>query len=250
MDYEYPPAEQLQATAARILIAKEQRDAAVLLLNCEVKYAWTDFARFELALYGPLAVYEALTATYKDDDDGPPISTQAYSEISVALSLVTPNELSFQGFFVNVQLDEIQPGWRETLLEIAQGQGVHNQGVPIQDRQLIEWNNLRFRSQAEMRIARALDAVGVLFLPNCLARLNQGEGRITKEADFLVCQNGKWGVLEVDGPYHPRAATDHERDRLFQQHGIKVTQRFTAEDCFSDAPRVVRQFLTLLQQNG
>ena len=88
-------------------------------------------------------------------------------------------------------------------------------------REIVEWGNLRFRSQSEVRIAKALDAVWVLFLPNCLARLNSNFGRFTKEADFLVCANGKWGILEVDGPFHPRAADDHERDRLFQQHGIR-----------------------------
>ena len=128
-------------------------------------------------------------------------------------------------------LDNLDPNWREELLEIASGRGVHTQGVEIPNRTTVTWNNLRFRSESERRIAIALDASGALFLPNCLARLSNRNSRLTKEADFLVCKDGKWGVLEVDGPFHPRAAIDHERDRLFQEHGIRVTQRFDWEEC-------------------
>lgn len=167
-----------------------------------------------------------------------------------AFDAVTPAGVYIESIEVRAQLVDVQPGWREELREIANGRRVHNQGVDISGREIFEWGNLRFRSQAEVRIAKALDAAGVLFLPNCLARLNAGERRGTKEADFLVCSNGRWGVLEVDGPFHPRAAADHERDRLFQQHGVKVTQRFAAEDCYNNAPGIVQRFLTLLDRNG
>jgi very-short-patch-repair endonuclease len=53
----------------------------------------------------------------------------------------------------------------------------------------------------------------------------------------------------VDGPHHVRAAQDHERDRLFRAYGIYV-ERFTAEECYQDAPAVVRKFLTLLARNS
>jgi hypothetical protein len=84
-----------------------------------------------------------------------------------------------------------------------------------------------------MRIAVALDRSGVLFLPNCMGRLSGSTGRKNLECDFLVCHEGKWGILEVDGePYHPakRAAQDHERDRLFKAHGIRVVERFDARE--------------------
>src|SRR5260221_10326007 len=244
-----PPAEKLLATAIHCLIQDEQLDAAKLLLFCEAEY--TEGTGFKdqvyLNLTGPIAAYKAFVVNGPDDDG------HAYGlreEVESAFYVVTPSPYNFKGFYLRVQLVEIPPGWREELQEIAHGRRVHNQGVEIPGREIVEWGNLRFRSQSEARIAKALDAVGVLFLPNCLARLSMGNGRGTKEADFFVCTSGTWPILEVDGPFHPRAAEDHERDRLFQQHGIKITQRFPADRCYDDAPDVVREFLTLLERNG
>src|SRR5207249_11659060 len=90
------------------------------------------------------------------------------------------------------------------------------------------WNNLRFRSASETKIAAALDKVqGVWFLPNCRGRVGAPEDRKNREADFLVCHKGKWGILEVDGEaFHPpsRTTEDHERDRLFKLHGMIVME--------------------------
>lgn len=111
------------------------------------------------------------------------------------------------------------------------------------------WNGLRFNSETEVRVAEALEQAGVLFLPNCLARLGSPGGRVNREADFLVCHEGVWGVLEVDGQsFHPasRTAEEHERDRLFKAHGILIVEHFDAARCFSDPAGVVRNFLHVL----
>jgi very-short-patch-repair endonuclease len=98
-------------------------------------------------------------------------------------------------------------------------------------------------------VAQALDRAGVLFLPNCRARLNLNDKRTNREADFLVCHHGKWGILEVDGePFHPpsRTVQDHERDRLFQKHGIKTIEHYDATRCYNAPSDVVAEFLQLL----
>lgn len=124
---------------------------------------------------------------------------------------------------------------------------VHNQGVGR--RRISEWEGLRFRSESEVRIAKVLDQGGVLFFPNCRGRLNVGKRRDNREADFLVCHEGRWGILEVDGePYHPSAAEDHERDRLFRAYGIHV-ERYTSERCFETPHVVVEEFLELLRRS-
>ena len=113
------------------------------------------------------------------------------------------------------------------------------------------WNNLGFRSASEIKIAQALDKAGVLFLPNCKARLGSGEDRLNREPDFLVCHNGKWGILEVDGePFHSltRTVQDHERDRLFKIHGITVAEHYDASKCFNNPDEVVNEFLRILDQ--
>ncbi len=57
---------------------------------------------------------------------------------------------------------------------------------PIQQRK-IEWQNLYFSSVSEVKIAQALDRVGVLFFPNCRGRLTTIQGRQNRECDFLIC---------------------------------------------------------------
>ncbi|MEH2430715.1 MAG: pentapeptide repeat-containing protein [Nostoc sp.] len=131
------------------------------------------------------------------------------------------------------------------------GKVVNNQGIPFNPTwRIYHWEGLRFRSKNEIEIAKALDEAGVLFLPLCLARLNTPTGRRNLEPDFLVCHHGKWGLMEVDGPYHtPLTRVDEqERERFFQHHGIRVIQRFDAKSCEDKPHEVVREFLQLIEK--
>jgi hypothetical protein len=236
-------ADNLLASAVKYLIEGEEHEAATVLLMCTIYVEEnSDFINgINVRLSGPRTARELLGWE----------SSAMRAPVMEAFESVLPGYMYLKEMFVSGQyLDNLDPDWRQELLEISSGRGVHNQGVEIPNRTTVSWNNLRFRSESERRIAIALDANGALFLPNCLARLSKGDGRLTKEADFLVCNDGRWGVLEVDGPFHPRAAVDHDRDRLFQAHGIKVTERYDWERCYNDALGVVREFLALLALNG
>ncbi|WP_242025888.1 pentapeptide repeat-containing protein [Anabaena sp. FACHB-1391] len=126
----------------------------------------------------------------------------------------------------------------------------NNQGVQFYANSTIHtWENLRFRSKTEIKIAEALDRTGVLFVPNSLARLTTPKGRENKEADFLICYNGKWGVLEVDGPYHTaeRRVEEQERERIFKKNGIKVVERFDAQRCYNHPDEVVQEFFNMIE---
>ena len=115
-----------------------------------------------------------------------------------------------------------------------------------------EWERLGFRSKTERSIAQALDRANVLFAANALVRLGiTPDHRCTRESDFLVIDKGRLGVLEVDGPFHAdTAADDHERDRRFREHGIRVVERYPAERCHHFPDDVVTTFLELLRLNG
>ncbi|MDB9343746.1 pentapeptide repeat-containing protein [Nodularia spumigena CS-586/05] len=126
----------------------------------------------------------------------------------------------------------------------------NNQGVQFNfNNKTHTWERLTFRSKTEIKIAEALDRAGTLFLPNCLARLNTPNGRANKEADFLICYNGKWGILEVDGPYHTpeRRVEEQERERIFRRHGIKVVERFDSSRCYENPDEVVQEFFKMLE---
>ncbi|MDB9489954.1 DUF559 domain-containing protein [Dolichospermum circinale CS-534/05] len=127
---------------------------------------------------------------------------------------------------------------------------INNQGVQFYSNSTIHtWERLRFRSKTEIKIAEALDRTGVLFVPNSLARLTTPKGRENKEADFLICYKGKWGVLEVDGPYHTaeRRVEEQERERIFKINGIKVVERFDAQRCYNNPDEVVQEFFKMIE---
>lgn len=111
-----------------------------------------------------------------------------------------------------------------------------------------QWNGLNFRSKSEVKIAQALDEKGILYFPNARGRLTIDYGRVNREVDFLVCYEGKWGILECDGePYHSNAASDHARDMLWNQNGIWFIKRFSSTECYNDPTKVVTMFLQLLK---
>ncbi|MGH3118620.1 MAG: hypothetical protein ACRDQ2_16205 [Gaiellales bacterium] len=245
------PADRVQASAVRFLIDGSEEDAASVLLACELDY-WTSgdtwhvgdelIEALHIRLVGPRSATEQLAK------GSGPIHDQVYR----ATEAVVPVGYYIKHWSVSAKLVDIDPDWREELLEIARGRGISNQGAAIA-RELYEWKNLKFRSKSEIKIAEALDRANVLFLPNCAARLGLNESdRRKREADFLICEGGKWGILEVDGePFHPpsRTVQDHERDRYFKQHGIRTVEHYDATRCYNEPDAVVAEFLGILRQS-
>lgn len=245
----------LQASAVTCLLDGQDTDAANVLLACSLEVSAHD-AVDAFGTIGEIRVY-LLHAEFAGSRDIVTILRDDKHSITVAiteaLNASLPHNYVIDSTSAHVEVRNLDPNWRAELRAIASGAEVNNQGAAHGCVNLapIMWKELRFRSQSEVRVAAALDAIGVLFLPNCLARLNVREGRDTREADFLVCSQGKWGILEVDGPHHEgRAAQDHDRDRLFKDYGIAVVERYHSLECFSNAPGVVRGFLELLSKNG
>jgi very-short-patch-repair endonuclease len=236
--------EQMHASAVQFLISENENDEALALLSCSVDLqqdsSWNSMA-YTLYLRGPRHVYEILKN----------IEHETTKRIRNAFDAVLPAMDYVKDIIPLANLVDVDPKWKEQMLEIALGKEVHNQGIEIKDRATIIWRDLRFRSVTEKKIAEALEKVNVLFLPNCRGRLNTEEGRKTKEADFLICDNGKWGILEVDGePFHPASRTteDHKRDRAFLSHGIPIVQHYDAHECYQQPDKVVANFLRLLRK--
>ncbi len=244
-----PDSERIHASAVTYLIDGHEEEAARILLSCdlavEAHYEWLAIdegyydGTFDVELAAPRAIYEII-----DNAEHPT------AKLIVQAIRVTLNQPSYN-LVTRLLLPKVSPGWKEKMLEALQESSVVNQGNPIENKPTHSWNNLRFRSSSEIKIAEALDKAGVLFFPNCMARLGPIGERRNKEADFLICLDGKWGILEVDGEaYHSTAATDHERDRFFRAYGIRVIERFTASQCYNNAEAVIRRFLVLLKKNA
>src|SRR5260370_14839528 len=165
--------EQMHASAVHFLISEKENEAALTLLSCSVELVifdtnWKDSSIYTLFLRGPRHVYEIL----KKGDEHP-----VTSSIRAAFNAILPAKDYVKDIVPLATLVDVEPNWKAQMLEIAQGKEVHNQGVDINNRVTIMWKNLRFRSESEKKIAEALDRANVLFLPNCLARLNTPEER-------------------------------------------------------------------------
>jgi hypothetical protein len=109
----------------------------------------------------------------------------------------------------------------------------------------IPWKGMVFRSKTELRVAKALDHAGAIFMPPTKMRLTAGHERQSRELDFLVYHAGHWGVLEVDGPWHSRAA-DESRDNLLRANGITCIRRYDSERAYHETAAIVDEFLVWL----
>ncbi|GJG85528.1 hypothetical protein tb265_07090 [Gemmatimonadetes bacterium T265] len=148
----------------------------------------------------------------------------------------------------------MSPG-RRVLVPIAQTASLlgaarlGNQGLFVRPGAVRWWCGLLFGTRSEVAVAQALEAAGACFFPLAAARLTADTGaRMTREADFLVVQDGVVGILELDGrPHDRRAADDHARDRAFKRHGIWVVERVPSAEALADPAGVVLRFLGMLR---
>jgi len=232
----------LASTISYLLDGQEFYEASILLL-CELYmydgWSSSDVTSITFELRGNRAVHEIIQDT----------EHSATVAIIQAFKSVLPSDYYLTSLTSRVEFADFNTDWRERFLEVIQGKAALNQCKPIEDKPRFTWDYLFFRSPHEIEIAKALGEHNLLFLPNCMARFSPIGQR--READFLVCCDGKWGILECDGDtYHTNAARDHDRDRLFQSHGIRVVQRYTAKRCVENPKGVVQEFLGLLRKNG
>lgn len=247
--------DQLLYNAVLYLIQSNQEQLALMLIDCElVERSFDRNENLQLTILAPFVIASALSGdpdnltsdsnwSYKGNvkreaiQDAFQYILRSWVEVSIHPQLITTDEKD----------------WREHLRKIATGEKTTNQGITSPKRQPVErWQGLNFWSVVERMIAEALDRRGVMYLANCMARVGPPDHRHNQEPDFLICHNGKWGILEVDGTtYHNKTvAKDQEHDRQYQHHGVKSIQRFTALKCRENPDAVVAEFLDLLEKTG
>lgn len=230
------------------LIEGDEREAALMLLGCQCQVElggdrWDEVEAWSVRLGAPRRV----SAILKDENH--PLREVVHSATS---DVVAAYGHWLRNLNIVARLANPDSNWREEMLQVATGKDIHNQAANAEPESVRVWNYLRFRSQTEVRVAQALDSRGVMFFPNCKARLTTPVGRRNKEPDFLVCFEGKWGILEVDGElFHPpsRTTEDHARDRLFKEHGVRLVEHFDANECYENADSIVDRFFKLLARS-
>lgn len=237
--------EQIIASAVQYLIEGDELGAAQSLLYCEVEkievvqeddYGGPRFG-LEIGVRGPRQAVERIDNGFDD----------VSSQVTTAIAKVLPFDYWIKSMTVRASVFFPDQNWRGDLQELIKGKGVSNQASGAESPRL--WQGFRFRSATEIKIAEALDRAGVLFFPLPKARIALEHGHTNVEPDFVVCQEGRWGILEVDGePFHPRerSAIEHSRDRLFRRHGVVCVERFDAKKCYGQPDKTVEEFLLLM----
>jgi hypothetical protein len=157
-----------------------------------------------------------------------------------------------------IKLMEIDDNWKEKVKSLISNYKDPNQGniteiaFSKRGKPPILYNEMKFASQSEVRIAQELEVRRVLFFPLPLAVRADTGNRYEdhREVDFLICHDGVWGILEV--AYHPdgggRYEKDSEKHSWFTKSGILCIRHFTAEKCYNNPKDVISEFLSILAQ--
>jgi hypothetical protein len=149
-----------------------------------------------------------------------------------------------------IALAPVDLNWRDVARDLIAKSKDLNQGVVTEmvmkrnQKAPIVYNEMKFASNSEVRVAQELERRGILFFPLPLAvRGNTGNMyHDHREVDFLICHHGKWGILEV--AYHQgRYEKDTEKAQWFKDAGITCVEHFTAEKAYNSPAEVVTTFI-------
>lgn len=243
----------------QFLVAMDDRIAAGIAVESEVSIIEQDNFGIQSIMIGvPVKMFGYVT----NDDDlsftlrdslARVLDGQWYSEYEGILSFEQAvNLLRF-----HMILSEPSPDWINTVRKLIAAPSDSNQGIVTElvfgrkGRDVILYNEMKFASQTEVRIAQELEQRGVLFFPLPLAVRTVTNKRYEdhREPDFVICVDGKWGILEVSGGAHAgRYDKDDEKARWFKQAGIQCLEHFSAERCREKPREVVDEFLAILER--
>ena len=156
---------------------------------------------------------------------------------------------------LGLNLKEYDENWKEVIRDLIAHPKPRNQGIVSEaafrkrERSLISYNEMKFASKSEIRIAQILEDKSILFFPLPLA-VKYEKGNIYhdhREPDFLICDDGRWGILEV--AYHPgRYEKDAEKEHWWNRSGVLCVKHYTAERCYKEPQIVVQEFLEYLSR--
>ncbi len=165
----------------------------------------------------------------------------------------------FRNYFpinYRVKLLDIEEHWQKTIKFLITKSKDLNQGVVSEKvfaregKEMLNYNEMKFASQSEIRIAQELERRGVLFFPLPLAVRNE-TGQCYKdhrEVDFLICIDGTFGILEVSR-HQGRYEMDKEKDAWFKKSGILCIEHYPSEKCYQQPSFVVNEFLSILSKH-
>jgi len=240
MREEDPPfaLENVLAAVGHALVVKERPSDAELLASAEVTLEvvghdnWDGGTTvWELGIAIPYPQYVAYEDPERKD-------LEAFID-----DLVSPF-LPEIGHWVHAKIKPTEfsdPDWRRNVRRRTGEGAATNQGrAHSANLASLEHDGLRFRSQPEILLYKALKSTGVPFAP--LPVFVRGGARFSRvEPDFVIVKDGVVLFVEIDGAaYHRETPADaHYRLKPFQEEGVHV-ERVKAEHC--NTPELAKRF--------
>ncbi|HWG43785.1 MAG TPA: hypothetical protein VN688_13495 [Gemmataceae bacterium] len=246
--------EQLLRTLLEYLILTGQREIAAAAADGTIEFQWSeDGSRSGLYLDLPPFGYNFIARNKELQQ----VTSLALRSVSSG-HLTDKDGVSLVDYPIDfrMKLVEAKDGWRDAVKEMILKYKGSNQGFVTQllaarnGRPVITYNELKYASQSEVKIAIELETRKVLFFPLAVGvRADTGEAwQDHREVDFLICHDGVWGILEI--AYHPnRFEQDAEKMAWFKKAGILCIEHRTAEKCYNDPIAVIDEFLVILAKH-
>ncbi|MBD1911448.1 MULTISPECIES: hypothetical protein [unclassified Leptolyngbya] len=243
----------LHRTWVQLLVDNDYKEIAAIAIETEVSFVYSG--------YNPEAIaFDVSTSAYvyiKNDERIKKVMERAMQTVSQGY-IYDNNDVLVEDlpFVYRVRLLEIENDWKNIVKNLivnaqSSNQALISEKVALKkERQIYIYNEMKFASHSEVRIAQELEVRRVLFFPLPLGvRADTGNFyNDHREVDFLICQDGVWGILEVS--YHPgRYEKDSEKDIWFKKSGILCIQHYSAERCYSSPREVVDEFLVVLAKH-
>jgi hypothetical protein len=229
----------LHNTIRKIINDNEEVKISQILVNCELNISFdlnSSITTIEIIV--PQEFYEFINNTDKQLILG--------TMTNIIESLSSKEKGDFSNYSIKVVTGLIIPKehWRQDIgRELLKRIGINNQGRIIDsEEKIIKYNFLRFRSPAEVSIAKELDKYNILYFPLPVSVIKG----IKKEPDFLIQHHKtkKFGILEIQGDtYHTptNAQQDHERANIFQKNGVFV-KFISAKKCLESPYMALEEF--------
>lgn len=269
-------------TASHFLLSRQENDLCMILAISDLK-VWENW-EFDWDHSGDKVILDPRTS-FHDDDWSSECKAILQVEASLLSSIDKQSNIMLRDaieasldpvksipaylkeFHVLVKRVKAHEAWREEIHELLESGKALNQGKFIHESKVINFDGMRLASMEEMLLAKGLEEakrksggkLKLVYFPNCLARILVDAGldkAVKAYPDFLICANGKWAILEVDGRQHnlpDQAEVDNSKRRRFAMAGIPMwsfSAESVREDAGAGAERVVYQFLELLKSNS
>jgi hypothetical protein len=234
------------AALARVFVHRGAAAAVAVLSegNASHQYFGEDFGRaiYDARLEVPQGVFNSVVDRIDD------LEKKLCKEAGILVRRYP--YVTLQNFIICPQYVR-NPKWRLGAKAWLKGEGVNNQGRVRSDNIApYEEDGLLFRSKPEINLYKALKTREITFAPLPVF-LRGGDNYRRIEPDFVIFQNGKVIVIEVDGlPFHPESlAKAHERTTMFYWEGAHI-ERFDASECETPekAERVANKIQALIRK--